>query len=116
MGSSIHSVGRRIFGFGATISLGIVFACATAQTTKSQSPRLSAADYQNILRNPDDEDAFQAFLDKIPTVETGGAIKRTYYVLDGDMRLTRNGVRAYLRQYLQDTKKPSNAITSVRRI
>ena len=107
---SASRLSHRIFGFAATVTLMIAVGGATSQATDPPQPKLSAADYQNVLGNLDDEQAFQSFLDKLPRVETGGAIKRTYYVLDGDMRLTRNGVRAYFRQYVEDTKRPANGM------
>jgi hypothetical protein len=78
--------------------LCIVVCSAAHCQDKVQS--VTRADYDKVLGNIDDEAIFQEFLDKLPTIETGETTKRTYYVLEGDWRVTREEVRARLYSYI----------------
>lgn len=61
---------------------------------------VTRADFDKVLADVNDESLFQDFLDKLPAIETGEAVKRKYYVLEGDWRLTREEVRARLYSYV----------------
>ncbi|MEX7102997.1 hypothetical protein AB2C27_31885, partial [Pseudomonas aeruginosa] len=54
----------------------------------------TVADYDRVLADPEDDEAFENFLAKLPTFEVtqGGALRR-YYVYQGDLPLTRGQVR-----------------------
>lgn len=77
--------------------LSILFLMCVA--CRCEAGSVTRADYEKVLANLDDEARLQEFLDKLPTVETGGTTKRIYYVLEGDLRLTREEVRARLYSY-----------------
>ena len=72
----------------------------SAQNTPSllPGPNLTKADYDDVLINPNDEARFQRFLDKLPQLTLDG---RTDYLIEGDLRLTRQDVRRNLLKYLQ---------------
>jgi hypothetical protein len=87
-----------------------IFTCVSSALAEQEPKKLlSREDYQDILQHIDNEQAFQRFLDKLPTIETGEDIKRTYYVLEGDLRLTRQEVLARLKTYLADATTVTNA-------
>ncbi len=73
---------------------------------------LSAQDYEAVLQNVNDDTVFQRFLDKVPTITVGKDVKRTYYVIEGDLRLTREQLRAHLRSYLL-RQQPQTATQAV---
>ncbi|WP_312251033.1 hypothetical protein [Sphingobium yanoikuyae] len=60
--------------------------------------RLTAEDYKAAIAEPDNEERFNAFLGKLSTFEVveGGALRR-YYIVEGDLKLTREQVRAVLK-------------------
>jgi hypothetical protein len=88
----------------ALTTAGSVPSGAQPQATQS----LSGADYHAVLQDPNDDAAFQRFLDKVPTITTGKEVKRTYYVVEGDLRVTRDELRARLRNYLR-SQEPQTA-------
>jgi hypothetical protein len=76
----------------------------SAQNTPSPrpGPNLAKADYDDVLINPNDDARFQRFLDKLPQLTLDG---RTDYLIEGDLRLTRQEVRRNLLKYLQNQKQ-----------
>src|SRR5712691_2956255 len=58
------------------------------------SPELSKEVCQAVLSTPEDDRAFDEFLRRLPTVTLGGQTRRNFYVLEGDLLLTREQVRA----------------------
>jgi hypothetical protein len=82
---------------GAAMLTAVTGDCTYGAEKKSA---LSASDYAAVLEDLNDEAAFQRFLDKVPTITVGTEIKRTYYVIEGDLRLTRDEVRGHLRGFL----------------
>jgi hypothetical protein len=88
----------------ATLALSVAGAVVTssASAPSVQAPdaavlgasRMTVADYDRVLADPEDDEAFENFLAKLPTFEVtqGGALRR-YYVYQGDLPLTRGQVR-----------------------
>jgi len=69
-----------------------------ASAVSPPSQRITVADYRAARAHLSDEESFQHFLDKLPTVtvDQGGASHR-YYLFEGDLLLSREEVRNTLR-------------------
>ena len=81
-----------------TLVLFVVALCAAAQPATSERA-LTKADYQKVVESPETDALFKEFLAKLPTVTLGTQNRRTYYVLEGDLLLTEEQVRAAIRNY-----------------
>nr|WP_310523741.1 hypothetical protein [Polymorphobacter sp.] len=68
-----------------------------APDAAAPQPRLTAADYRAVFAAPGDDAVFEDFLAKLPTLSViqQGATRR-YYILEGDLPLSRDAVRAML--------------------
>jgi hypothetical protein len=86
---------------------------AVAGATPGMAQTVSKADYEAVLRDPNDNPAFQRFLDKLPTITTGTDVKRTYYVIEGDFRVTRDELRARLNSLAHPQPTASEASRKV---
>jgi hypothetical protein len=83
------------------LSIPLLFFLAfSAAHGQDNTKPITRADYDKVLVDVGDDALFQEFLNKLPTIETGEAVKRRYYVLEGDWRLTREEVRARLYSYV----------------
>jgi hypothetical protein len=60
---------------------------------------LTKEDYNKVVSNPSDDVVFDAFLRKLPSLTVGTETKRTYYILEGDLLLTREQVRSSIQSY-----------------
>lgn len=61
-------------------------------------------DYEAVVSSPEDEIRFDAFLEKLPTVVVPGQPPRTYYILEGDLLLTREQVKGRIRSYADEPR------------
>ena len=65
---------------------------------------LSKTDYDRVIANPDDDQAFQTLLERLPRIRVGEAPGRIYYVLEGDLLLSEGQVRSTFKRYNSDPK------------
>jgi hypothetical protein len=85
--------------------VNMIFAANAQDQTKKT---LSKADYNEVLQNLNDPQVFQRFLNKLPTI-TVGQEKRTYYVIEGDLRVTAEELRARLSSYAHGAQPASRS-------
>jgi hypothetical protein len=76
----------------ATTLIGVFTCQAHAQT--AGAPQLTRNTYEQVLANIGDEAAFDKFASSLGTITIGGQTKRTYFVLEGDLLLDKEQVRA----------------------
>jgi hypothetical protein len=73
---------------------------------------LSRELYEQALAEPDNEGLFQQFLQRLPTATLGTETKRTYYVFEGDLLLTKEQVRAALSFQAQGSQPAAGGVRS----
>ena len=82
-------------------------AVAGAADLTQDLAKLSRADYDPVIADPENDDAFRQLLDKLPKVVAGEPPGRSYYVLEGDLLLTERQVRDTFRRYSNESRPAS---------
>jgi hypothetical protein len=84
----------------------IAILCTTDASTQETGHPLTKADYDKVVSNPNDDTVFEAFLRKLPSVTLGTETRHTYYILEGDLLLTRQQVRSSIQTYAEGPRPP----------
>lgn len=77
---------------------------ATADNSTQDIAKLSKADYDRAIADPENDDTFRQLLDKLPKITAGEPPGRTYYVLEGDLLLTKSQIRDTFRRYRNEPR------------
>lgn len=88
-----------------TVIVASIFASVGKAAAASDESKLAREDYSLVVASPEDDPLFKKFLSKLPTVTLGTQPARTFYVLEGDLLLTEQQVRASIRNYA-DAPRP----------
>jgi hypothetical protein len=101
--SAVSSLSHMAFAVLIGLAL-IAFAFPTHAVATDAKPPITPDDYKKVVADPENDVVFKDFLAKLPSVVVGTETKRFYYILEGDLLLTEQRVRATIRNYANDPR------------